>query len=125
MSELKLKEPVSLVFIDIYRDGGTLSLVLEDRDRASLSFTIDGSLGSFTPNRIFLEGEFPDGRRSQMIPKGDPREAAIVVYLETWLAETYSSRELKDLRDSYGRKPLDERQRMAALCLSAVERIRA
>ncbi|MBN1264199.1 MAG: hypothetical protein JXA25_01810 [Anaerolineales bacterium] len=124
-TRILLSEPVELVFIDIYRDGGTIAIGLQDTEKRALSFSVDGCIGSFTPNRVYLNGTFPDGRTAVLIPKGDSREQRIVQLLEGWLDKTFTKEEQADLHGSYGTHQLSELERRGALCLSAVGKIKA
>jgi hypothetical protein len=122
-NQISLSEPVELLFIEIYRDGGTIALGLQGTEGGGLSFSVDGSLGSRTPNRIYLNLDTPNGNKSVLVPRGDERERRIVELLQGWLANNFSPEEINELRGSYGTRRLEELERNGALCISAVDMI--
>ena len=122
-NQISLSEPVELLFIEIYRDGGTIALGLQGAEGCGLSFSVDGSLGSRTPNRIYLHEESSSGNISVLVPRGDERERRIVELLQGWLANNFSTEEINELGGSYGTRRLEELERKGALCISAVDMI--
>jgi hypothetical protein len=118
---LSFKEPITIEWIDIYRDGGSIGVLLVDAKGQGLSFHVDGAFGSPTRDRLFINSSSPSHKPAELIPKGDKREKAIIQILKTILDREFSAEEQTALRGSYGRRKLSEEERKAALNLSVIE----
>jgi hypothetical protein len=116
--------PITIEFIDIYRDGGSIPIVILDSKGTEIRLRVDGVLGSKTRDRLYINALAPDRQREQLVPRGAEFEEAILKALQEYLDRKFTPEEQEELKNAYGRRKLSERQRVAALCINAIERIR-
>ena len=119
--KIKMKKPITIEWIAIYRDGGTIEVLLVDAKGQGMSFHVDGAFGSPTRDRLFITPPSPGRAPAELIPKGDKREKEIIKMLKTILDRDFSAEEQAGLRGSYGRRQLSEAESNAALALSVIE----
>jgi len=112
-----LTQPLELSFVDIYRDGGTIEIVLQGSGRNHFRFVVDGALDSSTRGRIYVG--------IQKVEKGSPEERAILNVVQEIMDRQFSVDEQNELAQAYGKRELEENERKAALCLYALQWVRS
>lgn len=123
LESISLKEPITIKRIDIYRDGGSIGVVLVGAEGQELSFCLDGGRKSKTRDRLYIGPSRPVRDPANLIPKGDERETAVIQMLQSILDREFSAEEQAALSGSYGRRKLSEAERKAALSLAVIERL--
>jgi hypothetical protein len=121
--QTQLKEPITIKRIDIYRDGGSIGVMLVDAVGQELPFCLDGGARSETRDSLYIGSARPVRDPANLIPKGDEREKAIIQVLQSILDREFSVEEQSALQGSYGRRELNEEERKAALSLAVIERL--
>jgi len=118
---LGLVAPVNVKMADIYKDGGTLSLKVEDAKGTLLSFCHEGVYGEgggpkggamkvyhsarlvtdpSEPLHLYMGIGHPSDPGGQLVPAGENVDRALSTILRSWLNRNYSKAEQKRLRES-------------------------
>ena len=90
----QLKAPITLVKLDVWRDGGSLGFVIRDAIDTNLSFMVDGKIGSSTRGHFFLYTEHIDFAKGVQLDLGGEEENQIIGYLALWLDANFDRKKL-------------------------------
>lgn len=108
----------------MFRDGGTIGIEFIDSRGTEHELCVDGRVGTHTPNRLYVNARHPVLQPAKFVPRGSKDEKRIVKYLQDFLDNNWPMGEQENLRDAYGQRELSEEEEKAALCISAIERIK-
>ena len=120
----KLTPPITIEKIDIFRDGGSIGVGLSDSTGVRYEFCIDGRISSHTLDRVYGNAFYPGMEDATMVPQGGREEGKIIALLQGYLDGKFSKEDQGRLRNAYGRRKLNEGERIAALSLNVIDRIR-
>lgn len=82
-----LKRPIEILDVDMYRDGGTVSVTFAGPEGEELSFSQDGRMGSPTAGSLFLEQPLTNRQMTTKVPVDSALENLILDLLKEWLSQ--------------------------------------
>ena len=91
----QLNPPIVLRDLRVWRDGGSLGFVLGDGLGKTITFTVDGKLGSPTPRSMFLGVTHRDDPGAQQLPLDGAQERQLLTYLALWLDAKFDRADLE------------------------------
>lgn len=97
---------------------------LEGSKGEILYVRVDGRLGSNTLDRLYTYSKFPNQQEGKLVPRGENVEGLIITVLQKYRNEKFTTEEQDELKNAYSRRSLSEEERKAALCASAINRIK-
>jgi len=110
--------PLIVLRADIYRDGGTIGVAIEDATGVEKEFCLDRRIKSPTHGALIWGAFYPRNGNGQMVEKGSAAELTIVELIRKIISQEFSGEEQKELTGAYGKRKLNDKERKAALCLS-------
>lgn len=81
----QLKEPVSVVHADMFLDGATIGVVLNDAANNFFKFCLDGKMGSASAGNFFLGVNHPS-QGGIRVASGSDTENYLIKILEYWVS---------------------------------------
>ena len=119
-----LAKPISILKIDVFRDGGTIGIHLLGNDGGQFLCAVDNANRSTTQKRLYT-GDFYPSTGSKFLQKGSQEEFEILQILQEIIDRDFSRDEQSQLNGSYGKRKLSEKERKVALCLAAINHVRS
>ena len=117
-----LAKPISILRIDVFRDGGTIGIHLLGNEGGQFLCAVDNARKSSTPNRMYT-GDFYPSTGSKLLQKGSQGEIEILQILQEIIDRDFSKDEQGCLNGSYGKQKLSDKERKTALCLTAMNHV--
>lgn len=90
---LALREPVSILSSDAYRDGGTVSFTITDASATKLAACMDGRLSSATRTSLYLDASHPSQEGALRLPTGGAAESALLAVLKKLVSDNAQNSE--------------------------------
>jgi len=97
-----LAKPISILKIDVFRDGGTIGIHLLGNGGGQFLCAVDNAKRSSTPKRLFT-GDFYPSTGSKFLKKGSRGEIEILQILQEIIDQDFSKDEQSRLNGSYGK----------------------
>lgn len=121
---LKISPPITIEKIDLFRDGGSIGVGLLDSSDIRYVFCIDGRIGSYTLDHVYINSFHPNVINAKLIPQGGKEEEKIIELLQNYLDDKFSKEDQGRLRNAYGNQKLSEEERIATLSINVIDRMR-
>lgn len=130
---VKLYNPIEIKVADMYSDGGTIAIILEDIHRTEFSFCLDARMEILKLNdilagrrpkfykHIYLNAKYPTDARAYKVPIGGKEEKIILKILQDWLKNNISLDQQKKLLESEKIPASDIKEYKAKRILRLVE----
>ena len=128
----KLVKPIEIDSADMYRDGGTIYVVLKDTNGKTFPFCLDGRMQALRifekprPYHIFIRVMHPSIAGAQEIPINGKEEKILLKVLEDWIKENVSEEEQRNLQDvlNYEKIKWTDKSYKARRILQLVDRLK-
>ena len=120
--------PIQVTYVEIWRDGGTLSVVFTDRDGREFRCCIGGALNADS-GELFAGQTHPSLGKVTLVAPQEPLWAAVVTTIEEHLNRDFSKDELTTLSERDGSRgfvsgTISDEQREAWLLIDALKRMK-
>lgn len=87
-----LKRPIEIYDIKQYRDGGTIAVIIQDKNNDILEFCLNRNY-RFPIGRIYVNDTIADSEKAKIVARGDLLEKLLLEVLKEWLS--YNNNELE------------------------------
>jgi len=98
-----LETPITVEDIQFYEDGGTIGVIIKDKNDKKFMFCLDGRMQEIKfgetpkPTHVYVGAVYPETKGAQSIPIGGKEEKSILDVLQAWLDQELSSDEKEAL----------------------------
>jgi hypothetical protein len=81
---ITLYSPFEIISTMMFRDGGTIAIVIEDSAGISLPFCLDGRIQRPSPlRRLYIGATYPSDAEAEQVPIGSAAEKAMLSILKS------------------------------------------
>jgi hypothetical protein len=122
------QDSISVTQVRVMRDGGTVSVYLNDDVGQPLPICFNGRIGSQTRGRIYVGALQHDTPGARLVPLGDEVEHAIIKILKRCLNQEFTDREqeaLARIEGSGGFRDISRRDQRGYLLIHCIRRVEA
>ena len=102
---VKLLKPIEIKHADMFSDGGTISVILKDKNGKEFPFCLDGRMQELElwqrpkPYHMFVNATYPESRGAASVPVAGKEEKAILKILQDWINENISKEDQANIAD--------------------------
>ncbi|MDP3143099.1 MAG: hypothetical protein Q8N14_04040 [Candidatus Omnitrophota bacterium] len=123
----QLYAPLEIEDTQYYRDGGTIGVVLKDRDGKFFSFCLDGRMQvanfgeAAKPYHIYVGATHPESPGAQSVSIGGREEKSLLKALQAWADEQLSAKEKERILNVQSPDGITEKEIKAYRVLEIIE----